>query len=146
MEPGNTPRRTSGTRLLDLTHIGNCHISRKVRDLRRIALLQLLKLLGGPGNKDDFVRCRQEGLGDSKADAAACAGDNDHLGIHRWTGDAGPSSEVASWQDPAVVVVETVPVSELPNPRILGTPSMWGAGKKLLLIQGRAHLLLHTGP
>lgn len=79
MEPGNPSLKTRGTRLLDLTHIGNRHIGRKVRDLRRIALLQLLKLIGGPGDKDDFVRCLQERLGDSEADAAACAGDNDHL-------------------------------------------------------------------
>lgn len=87
--PGNLAEQG----LLDVTHIGNCHISRKVRDLRRIALLQLLKLLGGPGDKDDFVRRRQEGLGDRKADTAACAGDNDHLRFHLLAGDAGPSSK-----------------------------------------------------
>lgn len=132
--------------ILDLTHIGNGHIGRKVRDLRRIALLQLLKLLGGPGDKDDFVRCRQEGLGDRKADTAARAGDNDHLRFHRLTGEAGPSSRggvlAGSWCNGC----RTVPVSELSNPRNFRYPSMWGAGKKLLLIQGRAYLFLHTGP
>ena len=68
--------------LLGVTHIGDRHVGRKVRDLRRVAILELLKLLGGSRNKDNFVRCCQECLGNSKANATTCAGDNDHLRFH----------------------------------------------------------------
>ena len=67
---------------LGATHIGDRHVGRKVHDLRRVAVLELLELLGGSRNKDNFVRCCQECLGDSKANATTCAGDNDHLRFH----------------------------------------------------------------
>ena len=69
-------------RPLGVTHIGDRHVGRKVRNLRRVAVLELLELLSGSRNKDNFVRCCQECLGDSKANATTCAGDNDHLRFH----------------------------------------------------------------
>lgn len=70
------------------TYIGDCHIRRKEGDLCRIAFLQLLKPVGRSRDKDNFVGRCEQGLGHSKANAAACAGNNDYLGFHVPSGKA----------------------------------------------------------
>jgi hypothetical protein len=64
------------------TYVSDGHVSREICNLRWIARLELFKLLGGPGDQNDAMRGCQQPLGHSKANTAACAGDDDHLGCH----------------------------------------------------------------
>lgn len=65
-----------------VAHIGDGHVSRQVRDLRRELLLQILELLGRPRDENHFVVCRQQVVGNGEADAAASTGDDNDLGFH----------------------------------------------------------------
>ena len=87
--------------VIGATHILGRHISRKACDLQRIAILELLKRLRRSGDQDDVVGRHEQGLGHGKANAAACAGNDDCL-FHLLTGNAERyrtlNLQLAPWQ------------------------------------------------